>query len=80
MASENVSNPTIFNPMQLHLLKMFSYVRTEEQLIEIRKALSEYFFHKVEEGMDMLCESGEWDEAKEETIRKEHLHTPYVYK
>ena len=72
-------NRSPFNPMQLQLLKMFSYVQTEEQMREIKAALSDYFFRKVETGMDMLCEKGEWNAEKEDSIRKEHIHTPYVY-
>lgn len=71
---------TVFNPMQLQLLRMFSYVRSDSQLREIKKVLSDYFFNKVEEGMDALWESGEWLEEKNEAIMKEHLRTPYIHK
>ena len=71
---------TVFNPMQLQLLRMFSYVRSDSQLREIKKVLSDYFFNKVEEGMDALWESGEWSEEKNESIMKEHLRTPYIHK
>lgn len=71
---------TVFNPMQLQLLRMFSYVRSDSQLREIKKVLSDYFFNKVEEGMDALWESGDWSEEKNEAIMKEHLRTPYIHK
>ena len=71
---------TVFNPMQLQLLRMFSYVKTENQMREIKAALSEYFFHKVEEGMDALVESGEWSREKSMAVMKEHLHTPHLDK
>ena len=71
---------TVFNPMQLQLLRMFSYVRSDSQMQEIKKVLSDYFFNKVEEGMDALWESGEWSEDKNEAIMKEHLRTPYIHK
>lgn len=72
----NTQEPsTVFNPMQLQLLRMFSYVKTEEQ----KNALSDYFFHKVEEGMDNLEAIGQWGREKEEAVMKEHLRTPYVY-
>lgn len=32
-----------FNPVQLHLLKMFSYAKDERALEEIRKSLTAYF-------------------------------------
>ena len=70
---------TVFNPMQLQLLRMFSYVKTERQMKEIKSALSDYFFKRVEEGMDELEASGLWSQEKSDEIMKEHLHTPYVY-
>ena len=70
---------TVFNPMQLQLLRMFSYAKTEEQMREIKAALSDYFFKKVEEGMIALEENGQWSKEKNEEIMKEHLHAPYVY-
>ena len=48
MEQTNNSVPTVFNPMQLQLLRMFSYVKTDEQLKEIKAALADYFFKKVE--------------------------------
>lgn len=65
------------NSTQLHLLKMFSFVKNEETLSEIKEALSAYFARKVEEGMDQLWEQGLWDQEKNEAVLKEHLRTPY---
>ena len=53
-----------FNPVQLHLLKMFSYAKDERALEEIRKSLTAYFAQRVEED-------------KNEAILKEHLRVPY---
>ena len=47
------------NPTQLHLLKMFSYARTESALSDLKDALTQYFADKVDEEMDKL-----WDEGK----------------
>ena len=69
---------TVFNPTQLHLLKMFSYAKSEEALLEIKKALSVYFAQKVEEDMDALWDEGLWSQEKNEAVLEEHLRTPYV--
>lgn len=61
------------NPTQLHLLKMFSYAKSDEELDEIKKALSLYFSKKVEEGMDKLWDEGLWNQEKNEAVLKEHL-------
>ena len=63
-----------FNPVQLHLLKMFSYAKDERALEEIRKS---YFAQRVEEDMDKLWDEGLWDQDKNEAILKEHLRVPY---
>lgn len=65
------------NPTQLHLLRLFSFAKNEESLNEIKIALTAYFAQKVEEDMDALWESGEWDQEKNEAVLKEHLRTPY---
>ena len=44
------------NPVQLYLLKMFSYAKDERALEEIRKSLTAYFAQRVERDMDKL-----WD-------------------
>jgi len=79
MERTNNMSSTVFNPMQLQLLRMFSYVKTDEQLKEIKAVLADYFFKKVEEGMDALEASGEWSKKKSDDIMQEHLHTPYIY-
>ena len=65
------------NPVQLYLLKMFSYAKDERALEEIRKSLTAYFAQRVEEDMDKLWNEGLWDQDKNEAILKEHLRTPY---
>ena len=69
---------TVFNPTQLHLLKMFSYAKSEDALLEIKEALSAYFAQKVVDDMDALWDQGLWSQEKNEAILKEHLRTPYA--
>ena len=70
-------NNVALNPTQLHLLKMFSFAKTDDALFEIKKALSAYFAQMVEDYMDQLWEQGLWSQEKNEDILKEHLRTPY---
>ena len=65
------------NPVQLYLLKMFSYAKDERALEEIRKSLTAYFAQRVERDMDKLWDEGLGDQDKNEAILKEHLRTPY---
>ena len=68
---------TVLNPTQLHLLKMFSFAKDSKSLEEIRVALTDVFAKRVENGMDALWESGEWNNEKNEKVLNEHLRTPY---
>ena len=74
---EATNNHVALNPTQLHLLKMSSFAKNEESLEEIKLALTAYFSKRVEDDMDTLWESGEWNQEKNEAILKEHLRTSY---
>ena len=39
---------TVFNSAQLHLLHMMSYMKTNEELYELKNVLSDYYAKKVE--------------------------------
>ena len=69
---------TVLNPTQLHLLKMFSFAKTEDDLMEMKKALNAYFAKRVEDEMDALWEQGLWNDEMNEAVLKEHLRTPYA--
>ena len=73
-----MDNHIALNPTQLHLLRMFSYAKDEASLRDIKDALATYFAQKVEQEMDELWDSGEWNQEKNEAILKEHLRTPYA--
>lgn len=82
---ENVLNTnegmlaTALNPIQLHLLRMFSYMNSEAQLTDLKQVLAEYYFNEVEKGMANLESQGLWGREQSEAVMNEHLRTPYVY-
>ena len=63
----------VLNPTQLHLLKMFSFAKSDTDMEEIKKACWLYFSQRAEEEMDKLWDEGLWDNEKNEAILKEHL-------
>ena len=63
--------------LQLELLETFSFELTEEQLLEIRQMLIDYFADKVTSGMDQLFEQNHWGEEKIEEWAEEHMRIPY---
>lgn len=68
---------TVFNPIQLHLLKMFSRMNSEQELKEVQQLLSEYYFKKVEEHAAQIYEEQGWTPEKIEAMANEHFRTPY---
>ena len=64
---------TSFNPVQLHLLKMFSYAKTSESFEDVRKSLAQYFAKRVEDDMDALWDNGQWSQEKNEALLREHI-------
>lgn len=63
--------------LQLELLETFSYELPEEQLLEIRQMLMDYFADKITTGMDQLFEENNWGEEKIQEWAAEHMRTPY---
>lgn len=70
---------TALNPIQLHLLRMFSYMNSEAQLTNLKQVLAEYYFNEVEKGMANLESKGLWGREQSDEVMNEHLRTPYVF-
>ena len=68
---------TVFNPAQQHILELLSFVKTQDQLDELKSILASYFAQKVDEEMDMLTEQGLITEQTIEEWGQEHMRTPY---
>lgn len=68
---------TVFNKAQLHLLEMFSRVKSEEELWEIRDLLADFYAKKVDVGIAELEAKGLWGREQSEAVMREHLRTPY---
>ena len=68
---------TVFNPIQLHLLRMFSHMKSEQELKEVQQLLSEYYFKKVEEQSAKIYEEQGRTPETLEAMANEHFRTPY---
>lgn len=68
---------TVFNPAQLKIMQMLSYIKTQEELEELQNVISNYYAKKVDDEMDKLWEQGIINEQTIEQWGKEHLRTPY---
>jgi len=68
---------TLLNPVQLHLLRMFSYNGDEESLCDLKEVLFNYYCQKVsEEGKRLWTEKNMSNEMMRELLNT-HLRTPY---
>lgn len=70
-------NVTVFNPAQLQVLDMISFVDSPEALAELKKAISDYFAKQAQKEIDRLWENGELNEEKVEKFYQLHERTPY---
>ena len=61
------------NRAQLGILRLLSRMNTIEQVEELRQIISNYYAQKAPEEMDRLWDNGEWGEAQNAAILKEHL-------
>ncbi len=71
---------TVFNPIQQHLLRMFSFNRSEEDLQEMKSVLTEYYAKKVDDTFNKLWDEGVLDQKKLDEIRTQDLHALYLNK
>jgi hypothetical protein len=63
--------------LQLELLKIFSRTVSDEDLLEIKKTLSQYFAQKAISAADKVWDEKGWSRKEAEKILKKHLRTPY---
>ena len=69
---------TVFNPVQMHLLEMFNYCKSENAINELKEVLADYYAKKAQEEADRLWDNGILDEDAIEDVLSKHLRTPYT--
>jgi S-adenosylmethionine synthetase len=68
---------TKLNPVQIHLLKMFSRPIKENDLLEIKTLLSNYYAKKVDEESDKIWEEKKMSQNSIQELLNTHIRTPY---
>ncbi len=66
--------PTVFNQAQLYLLELFSHIKSDEELNDIKQLVTNYYAKKVDELARAMWESGELDQKRLDEIDKMDLH------
>ena len=76
--NENMAS-TVLNEAQLSILRLLGSMKTVEEVDELRQVICDYYARRVDEEVDKLWESGQWNDEKNEAVLNEHLRTPYEY-
>ncbi len=65
---------TTLTPTQRHLLKLFSFDRSEAYAREIQEVLTRHFQEKLDQESDRLWDEGILDQQRLDQLRTEDLH------
>lgn len=66
-----------FSPAQVHVFNLVSHIKSAMGLELLREQLTKFYAKQVDDEMDSLWKSGEWDEKKLNELRGSHFRTPY---
>ncbi len=66
--------PTVFNPAQLYLLGIFSRIKSDEELNDIKKLVADYYAKKLDVMTAEMWKSGELDQKRLDEINEMDLH------
>lgn len=69
---------SVFSPAQLEIIDMMSFVKTQDSLLQLKQAISDFFVQKAQLEIDRLWQTGELNEEKVESFRNLHERTPYA--
>ena len=67
----------VLNKAQREVLNVMSCLGNDDDLSELKKLLVSFLNERLQRELDILWEDGSLDEKKQETLRHEHLRTPY---
>jgi len=65
---------TVFTPAQIYLLKTFERIKTEEELLEIKQVITDYFAKKMDAHLNKLWDEGVLDQKRLDEINEMDLH------
>ena len=66
-----------FTPAQIQVFNLVSHIKTAVGLERLREQLSAYYAKMIDEEMDALWESGQFDDKRLQQLRGSHFRTPY---
>ena len=66
-----------FSPAQVHVFSLASHIKSALGLERLKEQLAAFYAKQVDDEMDALWESGQWDEKRMNELRGSHFRTPY---
>lgn len=66
--------PTVFNPAQLYLLGLFSRIKSDEELNDIKQLVSDYYAKRLDAHLEKLWDEGVLDQKRLDEINEMDLH------
>ena len=66
-----------FSPAQMHLVTLMSHIKSTDALDQLKDQLADFYARQVDEEMEQLWESGEWNEQKLQSLENAHFRTHY---
>ena len=66
-----------FSPAQVHVFNLVSHIKSAIGLEQLRDQLAAFYAKQVDDEMDQLWESSQWNEKKMQELRGSHFRTPY---
>ncbi|MBR0077760.1 MAG: hypothetical protein IJP72_05105 [Bacteroidales bacterium] len=67
-------NATQMTPTQIHLLKLFSFDKSESRALEIKEVLMRYFQDRLDAESDRLWDEGILNQERLDQLRNKDLH------
>ena len=75
--NNKIMQSTTLSPIQLQLLHMFSYIKNEESLSELKEVLSNYYFQKAEKEVERVWKEKNMSNEMMHELLNAHYRTPY---
>lgn len=66
-----------FSPAQMHLMTLMSHIKSPRALDQLKEQLADFYARQIDDEMEKLWESGEWNEQKLQSLQEAHFRTPY---
>ena len=70
-------NAITFTAAQVQVFNLVSHIKTETGLETLRQQLAAFYAKRIDDEMDSLWESGQYDAAKMQELRGSHFRTSY---